>query len=355
MKKTNRISMALMLFVLSGLMAFSRAEAQSSGPELPRVFLDTTYVPPTGATINVPASGDLQAALNAAQPGDQIILQAGAVYTTPSDGFVLPNKSGANWIVIRTSALTSLPAEGTRATAANAAAMARLVTNGLWPAVKTATAAHHYRFIGIEFTIAPTQAQNYGIVTLGEGSSAQNSLAQVPHDLVLDRCYIHGNATVNVSRGVALNSARTAIIDSTVSDCHGVGYDTQAVAGWNGPGPFKIVNNYLEGAAENVIFGGSPPAITNLIASDIEMRRNTFFKPLAWKTDDPSYAGTPWSIKNLLEFKNAQRVLVDGNTLENLWVSGQSGFAIQWTPRGENGATPWAVVQDITFTNNIVR
>src|ERR1041384_8464985 len=89
MKKKNRISIALMLFVLSGLLVLSRVEAQSSGPELPRVFLDTTYVPPTGATINVPAGGDLQAALNAAQPGDQIVLQAGAAYTTPPDGFVL--------------------------------------------------------------------------------------------------------------------------------------------------------------------------------------------------------------------------------------------------------------------------
>src|SRR5689334_6726360 len=221
MKKTNRISIALVLFVLSGLLAFSRVEAQSSGPELPRVFLDTTYVAPVGATINVPSGGDLQAALNAAQPGDQIVLQAGAVYTTPSDGFVLPNKSGANWIVIRTSSLASLPAEGTRATVANATAMARIVTNGLWPAMKTASAAHHYRFIGIEFTIAPSQAQNYGIITLGEGSSAQNSLAQVPHDLIIDRCYVHGTATVNVSRGVALNSARPAIIDSTITECHG--------------------------------------------------------------------------------------------------------------------------------------
>jgi hypothetical protein len=356
MKKTNRFCLALFLIVLSGLLAFPRAaEVQVTGPELPRVLLNTGYVPPTGATINVPAGGDFQAALNAAQPGDQIVLQAGATYTTPPDGFVLPNKPGTNWIVIRTSNIGSLPAEGSRVSPASAVAMARIVTNGLWPTVRTAAAAHHYRFIGIEFTIAPAQLQNYGIVTLGEGSSAQSSLTQVPHDIVIDRSYIHGNATVNVSRGIALNSARTAIIDSYVADCHGIGYDTQAIAGWNGPGPFKIVNNYLEGAAENVIFGGSPPNIANLIASDIEFRRNTCYKPLSWKPDDPSYAGTLWSVKNIFELKNAQRVLIDGNTFENIWVSGQSGFAIQWTPRGENGLTPWAVVQDITFSNNILR
>jgi S-layer homology domain len=356
MKKTNLLCLTLLLVALSGLLAFPRAaQMQATGPELPRVLLDTAYVPPTGATINVAAGGDFQAALNGANPGDTIVLQAGATYTTPPDGFVLPNKPGAAWIVVRTSTLGVLPAEGSRVLPANAAAMPKLATSGLWPVVKTAAAAHHYRFIGVEFMIAPAQPQNYGIVTLGDGSTAQNSLDQVPHDLILDRCYIHGNSSVNVSRGVALNSARTAVIDSYIADCHGVGYDTQAIAGWNGPGPFKIVNNYLEGAAENFMLGGSPPAIANLIPSDIEFRRNTCYKPLSWKPGDPSYAGAQWSIKNIFELKNAQRLLIDGNTFENIWVSGQSGFAIQWTPRGESGQTPWAVVQDITFRNNIVR
>ena len=356
MKKTTPFFFALCVSTFFIFLAFPRtAEVMASGPELPRAYLDTGYVPPSGGVINIPAGGDLQAALNAAHPGDTIVLQAGAVYTTPSDGFVLPNKQGAEWIVIKSSNVAGLPAEGSRVSPANAAAMPKIVTNGSWPTVRTAPAAHHYRFIGVEFAIAPGRPSNYGIVTLGEGSSAQSSLSQVPHDIIIDRCYVHGNATVSVSRGIALNSARTAIIDSYIAECHGVGYDTQAIAGWNGPGPFKIVNNYLEGAAENVMFGGSPPNIANLIPSDIEFRRNTCFKPLSWKPDDPSYAGTRWTVKNIFELKNAQRVLIDGNTFENIWVAEQSGLALQLTPRGEGGFASWAVVQDITFTNNIVR
>jgi hypothetical protein len=356
MKKTTPLYFALLMSALFVSLAFPRAaQVQASSPEPPRVLLDTRYTPPQGAVINVAAGGDFQAALNAARPGDSIVLQAGATYTTPPDGFILPNKSGAEWIVIKTSNLDGLPSEGNRVSPSNAAAMPTLVTNGLWPAVSTAPGAHHYRFIGVEFMVAPAQPSNYGIIALGEGSSAQSSAAQVPHDIIIDRSYVHGNATVSLSRGVALNSARTGIIDSYISNCHGVGYDTQAIACWNGPGPFKIVNNYLEGAAENVLFGGSPPAIANLVPSDIEFRRNTCYKPLSWKQDDPAYAGTPWSIKNSFELKNAQRILIDGNTFENMWVSGQSGFALQLTPRGEGGLTPWAVVQDVTFTNNVVR
>ena len=70
-----------------------------------------------------------------------------------------------------------------------------------------------------------------------------------------------------------MNSARTAVVDSYLSNLHEVGADSQAIAGWNGPGPFKIVNNYLEGAGENVMFGGADPRIPNLVPSDIEIRK----------------------------------------------------------------------------------
>ena len=50
-----------------------------------------------------------------------------------------------------------------------------------------------------------------------------------------------------------------AVIDSYLSEAHVVGFDSQAICGVNGPGPFKIVNNYLEGSGENVMFGGADP------------------------------------------------------------------------------------------------
>ena len=78
-------------------------------------------------------------------------------------------------------------------------------------------------------------------------------------------------------------SAFTALINSHVSEIHELGADAQAVAGWNGPGPFKIVNNYLEASTENILFGGSDPSIDNLVPSDIEVRGNHCYKPTRWK------------------------------------------------------------------------
>ena len=59
-----------------------------------------------------------------------------------------------------------------------------------------------------------------------------------------------------VQRGISLNGADITISNSHISEIHGRGYDTQAICGWNGPGPFRIINNYLEAAGENVMFGG---------------------------------------------------------------------------------------------------
>ena len=92
-----------------------------------------------------------------------------------------------------------------------------------------------------------------------------------------------------------------------------------------------------------------------MVPSDIEIRRNHFAKPLAWKLGHPDYAGTPWSVKNLFELKNARRVLVEGNLFERNWPHAQTGTAILFTPRNQNGTAPWSVVEDVTFRHNIVR
>src|SRR5262247_295287 len=318
-------------------------------PEPPRVFLDTTYVAPAGKTINVASGGDVQAAINQARPGDMIMLQAGATFT---GNFRLPNKIGSDWIVIRSSAADAdLPPAGTRVTPAKSAIMPKLISRNSDPVVYTDEGAHHYRFIGVEFGVA----EGKNIDNMVAFGADQTSLAQSPHDLIIDRCYIHGNDAGAVRRGLMLNCARAAVIDSYISNCHGEGFDTQAICGWNGSGPFKIVNNYLEGAGENVMFGGAKPSIKNLIASDIEFRLNHVYKPLSWKKDHPTYAGRPWTIKNLFELKNAQRALIDQNVFENNWADAQNGFAILFTPRGEDGAAPQATAQDVTFTNNILR
>ncbi|HYE15081.1 MAG TPA: hypothetical protein VD968_11615, partial [Pyrinomonadaceae bacterium] len=308
----------------------------------------TAHATAAAATIAVPAGGDFQAALYAAQAGDIITLEAGATYVGP---FTLPNKTGtgtdADWITIRTSAPDSaLPAPGERITPAYAPLMPKLLSPGRGEAaLQTEPGAHHYRFIGVEFGRVNSSAVVYDLVKLGDGSPAQNTPEEVPHHLTLDRCYIHGDDG-DLKRGISLQSAHTEIVGCYVSEFHVRGQDTQAVAGWNGPGPYRIVNNYLEGAGENLIFGGARSAVPGQTPSDILISRNHISKPASWRGR--------WTVKNLLELKHARRVRIEGNLLEHCWLDAQQGYAVLFTPRPSDSGD-WAAVEDVEFVNNVVR
>src|SRR5205085_10002830 len=110
------------------------------------------YTPPTGKSRTVSAGGDLQAALDAAQPGDIILLEAGATFT---GNFTLPAKPkpGSAWIVVRSSTADgNLPAAEARIAPSFAAVLPKIVSPNVNPALRTAAGAHHYRLIGVELT-----------------------------------------------------------------------------------------------------------------------------------------------------------------------------------------------------------
>ena len=319
---------------------------------LPRQVVDTRMPATSGRVIRVPARGDLQAALDAARPGDVVELQAGATY---EGSFTLPPKAGDDWIIVRSSAYAQLP-EGRRVEPTDARYLAKLVGGFKNQRVlRTEAGAHHYRLVGLEIALASKDLPGlvntiveFGIpVTRKADGSKKQSVAPnaMPHHLILDRTYIHGTERQSLNRCVILNSAWSAVIDSYLSECHAKGFDSQAIAGWSGPGPFKIQNNFLSGAGENVMFGGAAVGPGGAPPADIEIRGNHFYKPLSWKGR--------WTVKNLFELKIAERVLVEGNTFENLWADAQVGFAINLKSENRNVKDyPNLATRDVTFRNN---
>jgi hypothetical protein len=293
-------------------------------------------------THTVRAGEDLQAVIDRAQPGDEIRLQAGAVFT---GSYVLRARGGDATITIRTDTPDSrLPSAGQRIAPQHASLLPTLSPVGNAPVFRTEPGARHWRLMGLKI-----QGTGTGdLITLGDSGSAQVSYAQVPEDLVLDRLLILGDPARGQKRGVALNSAATTIRNCYIADIKEVGQETQAIAGWNGPGPFLIENNYLEAAGISILFGGTEPSIGGLVPSDITVRRNTMAKPLSWRNE-------AWTVKNLFELKNARRVQVEGNLLENNWLEAQVGFAVLFTVRASGPRANWTTVEDVRFENNLVR
>jgi hypothetical protein len=313
------------------------------GSIVPLLLIGALQASGAEQVLQVPEGSDLQQALDRARPGDTILLRPGARYI---GNFVLPRKDGSQYITIRTADVNGLPAAGTRVHPSHATALAKIGSPNGQPALRTAPGAHHWRLQVLEFL--PNRNGAGDIVALGDGGRDQRDRSQVPHDLIVDRCYIHGDPTAGQKRGIALNSGTTTITGSYVSDMKVRGQDAQAIAGWNGPGPYTIENNYLEAAGNNFLLGGADPSIEGLITEDVTFKRNHLSKPVAWRDQG-------WTVKNLFELKNARKVLVEGNVMEYAWRDAQVGYAVLFTPRNQDGGAPWATVEDVTFRYNIVR
>ena len=302
----------------------------------------------SATTITVKSGGKLQRALDEAKPGDEVVLDAGGTY---QGNFTLPVKSGDAFITVRSSRCAELPA-GERVSPAQANLMARLATPNVSPVLLASPGSHHWRFQCLEFTQGPNfEGQGYNLIQLGDDT--QKTLEAVPHHLEFDRVIVRArDDKTAVQRGITLNSAHTSITNSHVSGIKWAGVETQAVGGWNGPGPFEIVNNYLEASGINVLFGGAKPGIQGLIPSDITIKNNHLFKPLSWRQGDPSFAGTAWTVKNLLELKNARRVEISDNLMENNWPHAQVGWAVIFNTFRDGG---WEVIEDVQFVRNHIR
>jgi hypothetical protein len=242
------------------------------------LFLTLTPAAVRAADIYVPAGGNLQAAIDSAKGGDTIVLQPGATY---AGNFRLPVHAGSDYVTIRTAASDQLPPEGTRITPAHAPYLATIKSSNTTAAMRTRPGAAYWRLLLVKFE---GNVKGYSdVMQLGDGSSAQNLLSQVPHHLVVDRVYMTGSVLHGQKRGIALNSAYTDIINSWIVEMKVIGEDSQAIGGWNGPGPYRIENNQLEGAAEVFILGGDDPKIPNLTPSDLTFVRNTLTRPLSWR------------------------------------------------------------------------
>ncbi|PYR75831.1 MAG: hypothetical protein DMF87_19555 [Acidobacteria bacterium] len=186
--------------LLAALLLVATPAFAENAPALPRATVEIPALKTSGQTIRVPAGGDLQKALDDAKPGDRIELQPRATYEGP---FHLKAKDGDDWIVITTSG--ELPKPGRHIQPSHAAAMPKLISAGDF-LVSTDPGAHHYRFVGIEF--AP-KAGSF-VTTLIQFGDKETSADAVPHHLIVDRCYVHGDANIRSRTTTSRRRGRTS-------------------------------------------------------------------------------------------------------------------------------------------------
>ncbi|MBI3474737.1 MAG: hypothetical protein HY010_03320 [Acidobacteria bacterium] len=370
--------LARFVFAIAGV-ALSVPSAQASGvfdgpAELPRATVVSTLAktPAPGSHVTVRAGDNLQTALNNAHCGDTIELQAGAVFTGLFD---LPTKScdDNHWIVIRTDAADSLPSEGERVNPCYAGiatlvgrpayacgnpqnVMARVENpNPVDGPFILQKGANHYRLIGLEVTRSAGVHDAPVLLTVEPKGVADH--------IVIDRCWFHGTVRDETRLGVSLRGmSQAAVVDSYFSDFHcneyGMCTDAHAIGGGTGDhqdGPFKISHNFLEASGEAVMFGGGSATLT---PADIEITRNHFFKPWQWMPGTPGQVkglnGKSFATKNHLELKNATRVLVEANLMENNWGGfTQAGYALLLSPKNQHtrhgNVCPKCQVTDVTI------
>jgi hypothetical protein len=316
------------------------------------------------ATLRVCASGctytGLQQAIDAAQPGDTILLRAGETFV----GHVtLKKKSGTTDILIRSDAADSeLPPAGTRlvpSTRGGTVALSKLArlkgrggTYKSTPLIVTEAGAHNYRlqFLDID---GVAQEGYETLVALGNNTT-QTSTSLAPSKITFDRVYIHGDAVRGQKRCLALNSASTSILNSYFADCKHFASDSQAIAVFNGPGPFTIENNYLEGSTENILFGGSDPKTPNLVPSDIIIRRNYITKKVAWRNPILGAPGSPKAVSSSASgalgagthYFKVQAVLASGGSSAFSPASAETSVTISSSTRAVT--VSWSAVSGAT-------
>jgi hypothetical protein len=231
------------------------------------------------------------------------------------------------------------------------------------------TPVNHYWFRNLEISSTSTTGTppfTYSIVQIGGGNPYQDSQRDfIPHDVVFDRLYIHADASREVNKGIVLNAANSAVINCDIREIHGFASftDSNAIGETNAPGPLLVDNNYLDADGENILWGGAAPAVPNLFPTDITITRNHFIKPFTRYSQYPGYDGQKHIVKNLMEFKHGQRIVIEGNLIEGVWANAQYGGALtffgtdDYPTGGPNGNMPCTAcaVQNVTVRYNVVR
>jgi len=232
---------------------------------------------------------------------------------------------------------------------------------------------HGYLIMNVDVSSPSGPQLDQGLINLGTIPSATQTTAESGWSLGVEQAYLHGCAgpgipttaetlphpipcsTQGINKsGIRMFCGDCWFADSFVDQISEEGVDTHSVgAGQAGIGPQKIANNRLRGGSTTIHYGGSAPTIPGYNPVDLEIARNVVDIDPNWKA--VSFGGQGpvhrWLIKNRIEFKTGNRILVYGNRFNYSWADGdQVGSMFLLTIRS-NGQQ--VMLRNVTVENNL--
>jgi hypothetical protein len=169
------------------------------------------------------------------------------------------------------------------------------------------------------------------------GQNSVSDPTQIPSHVGVEFSYFYSTdpKTVAITTFIRPNCSYCWVMNNYAENFARLGNESHGIAFVNGPGPIKIVGNWIEGGSIPFFNGGSTPGRLNAagraaISYDIEVRRNRFTHDPAWHLD----LTTNYVIKNAHEYKEGRRILEAGNIYENSDTSGgQNGVILSYNIR----------------------
>lgn len=306
-------------------------------------------------TFTVTTAAQLLNAYNQCVGGEHIIIPAGTIIT---GSITLPARNFTDFVTIRSSA--AMPDMRVRVDPAQSD-LAVIRADGINELpLQIKNRANKIRLSGIKFEPypgTPETAQNYYLLQIGE-AFAQATDADNPTKIIVDHCVIRPPDNIQVVHAVLNDGYKVSIISSWFGNIKTYGsQDSQAVFGLDGRGAHVYNNTYFEAASESIMYGGADNRVNGMVPTNIEFRRCSFSKPVAWRQLPALSNGSTLNEKNLFEIKNARRVYVEGSVFSNHWDALRSQYyAITLKSAadspGSGQGSAWSVAEEIVLENN---
>jgi len=197
------------------------------------------------------------------------------------------------------------------------------------------------RLIGIFF---PQPNTNFIGMTL-DGAN-ENTIVTGADYVTFDACTLNGHPEKGQHRGIMVNAKGMRVKNTKILNI-AKSQDTQAICGTDKTNDLEVTGCMLEASGENILFGGDNSSSEENIPRNIKIEGNLLTKKLEWRESDAT-------CKNLIELKEADGVIIVGNTMEYSFVDGQTGYAIVLTVRNQDGNCPWATIRNIIVEDNTI-